>query len=148
MKFVFFSLCLFLIACSADARNSSQFQLSLETLPSPTAQWQKQMALQAADFPVKLLVNSDPSRSFRLNPAEIKKIEGIRKTIAAIGVSILIPVAILVSLFGGGAFSKTLSPEERKKRIKWIVIGVILMVLASYWNDLVSIAVTVFMGLG
>jgi hypothetical protein len=81
------------------------------------------MALQSADFPIKLLVNSDTSRGLRLDPAEIKKIEGIRKTIAAIGVSILIPVAILMSLFGGGAFSKTLSREERKKELNGLLSG-------------------------
>jgi len=146
MKFVFFPLCFFLTTCSANAGSSpAQFHLSREILQSPPAQWQKQMAQQYADFPVKPWVNSDTSRGLR-NPAEIKKLEGVRKTIAAIGVSILIPLAIFLSLFGGGAFCKTLGSEERKKRIKWIVIGVLLMMLASYWNELAAMAVLAFMG--
>ncbi|MDP2030929.1 MAG: hypothetical protein Q8K12_14925 [Thiobacillus sp.] len=147
MKFVFISLCFFLSTCSANAEGRpTQFHLPRETLQSPPAQWQKQMALQYANFSVKHWVNSDPSCSFRRNPAELKKLEGIRKTIAAIGVSMLIPSAIFFGLLGGGAFSKTLSSEERKKSIKWMAIGVLLMALASYWNEFVTMAMLTFMG--
>jgi hypothetical protein len=147
MKLVFISLCFFLSTSLANAGSSStQFHLPRETLQSPPTQWQKQMALQYANFPVKPWANSDPSCSSRRNPAELKKLEGIRKTIAAIGVSMLIPLAMFLGLLGGGSFDKTLSSEERKKSIKWIVIGALLMVLASYWNDLVTMAMLTFMG--
>lgn len=119
---------------------------SRENLLSPLAQWQKIIAQRYADFPLNLSMVYEPSQGLPRDLAALEKRERIRKTIAAIGVTILMPLSLFSCIFGGGAFSKTLSSEERKKRIKWIVIGVLLMVMSSYWNEIVTRAVVVFMG--
>lgn len=144
MIYVFFAL-QFLIAGSINADTSPpKFNAPQET--SPSASLQNQVAIEQHVYPsVESSVNSDPSGRLR-DPSQIKKREGIRKTIAAIGVSILIPLSLFLGGYGSGAFDKTLDSEERKKRIKWIVLAVLSMGLVSFWNEWATLAVRVFMG--
>jgi len=104
------------------------------------------MELRYANIALNQWVAYEPRQYLSQDLAAFNKHERIRKAISAIGVTILIPIAIILSILGGGAFSKTLSSEERKKSIKWIVIAVLLMVLASNLNSLVIKAMALLSG--
>lgn len=147
MKSVFSALCLLLTMCSVCAgASSAQLDKLPESLQSPRAHGQKNMEPRYANITLNQWVAYEPRQDMPQDLAAFNKHERIRKTISAIGVTILIPIAMFLSILGGGAFSKTLSSEERKKSIKWIVIAVILMVLASNWNSLVIKAMTLLSG--
>lgn len=135
--------------CSVCAGTSpAQPDKPTESPQSPRAHGQKKMQQRYANIALNQWVAYEPRQDMPQDLAALKKREGIRKTISTIGVTILIPLAIFLSILGGGAFSKTLSSEERKKSIKWIVIAVILMVLASNWNSLVIKAMALLSGWG
>ena len=147
MKFALLALCLLFTMCSVYAgASSAQLDKSPESLPSPRAHGQNNMEQRYANIALNQWVAYEPRQDLSQDLAALKKREGIRKTISAIGVTILIPLAIFLSILGGGAFSKTLSSEERKKSIKWIVIAVLLMVLATNWNSLVIRAMALLSG--
>lgn len=118
MKIVLFSLCLFFTTSLAYAGSSTaQLERSWENPQSSAVQWQGKMAQRYADTPINLWMAYEPRQDLPRDRAALGKLEQIRKTISAIGVAIFIPLALFFGLLGGGAFSKTLISEERKKTL-------------------------------
>ena len=132
--------------CSVCAETSSaQMNKPPESPQSPLAHGQKNMEPRYANSALSQRLTYEPRQDLPQDLAAFKKREVIRKTISALGL-ILIPTAFVSAIIGGGVFVKTDSQEERKRSAKWLVIAVLLMVLSSYWNELVVTAMSLLAG--
>lgn len=131
----------FLIAGSTHAESSAaQFQSPPVGLQNPMVMGKQYVHLSGEYTDIY-----DPSGRLRA-PAEFMKRQKYRTTIAAIGVTILIPLSLFFVSLSGTVFDKTLTWGERKKGIKWLVLGVLSMWLSSYWDVWAPLILTVFMG--
>ena len=145
MKSAFSALCVLLAICSVFAGSSTAaINKPSESLQSPPAQWQKIKAQQYANFSPNYRMAYSPRQYLPTDLQALKKRERIRKAISSIGYVFLIFASTVFASLGGSALSKKLGGEGRKKGIKWMVIAFLSTVLAIYWTDLVTIAMSLY----
>jgi len=115
-----------------------------ESLKSPLTQEQREQ--QFGDVHVDGRTSYEPRQDSSQELASLKKRDGIRKAISAIGFTFLFSASLVFASLGGAALSKTRGSEGTKKGIKWIVIALLLLVLTNYWDGVVIMAMSLFTG--
>jgi len=138
----FMALCFLLTTYPSYAGSgASQMVKPLESLQSLLAQGQRQQQ-QFGNFHVDGRISCELRQVSSQDLAVSKKREGIRKAITAMGFTIFFFASLFFGSLGGAALNKTLGSEGRKKGIKWIVVALLLLALANYWDDVVIVAMS------
>ena len=143
---VFLALCFLMAICPSYAGSGAAHMAKpQESLKSPLTQEQREQQ-QFGDVHVDGRASYEPRQDSSQDLASLKKRDGIRKAISAIGFTFLFLASLVFASLGGAALSKTRGSEGTKKGIKWIVIALSLLVLTNYWDGVVIMAMSLFTG--
>jgi hypothetical protein len=147
MRSVLSTLFLLLTICSVFAGSTTaEMNNPSEGLQSPPTQWQKIMAQRYANSSSNYRMAYEPHQYLPPDLQVLRKRERIRKAISMIGYVFIVFATTVFASLGGSALNKKLGGEGRKKGIKWIVLAFLSTVLAIYWIDLVTIAMSLSTG--